>query len=52
MIKIATQEGTSQEKTNTPNSVPKLRNPGIISKNLYSLLSFLFFKSEAFEISR
>ena len=51
-MKIATHEGTSQEKTSTPKSVPKLTIPGIISKNLYIRLSFGFFISDAFEISK
>ena len=50
MIKIATQLGSSHEKTSTPNSVPKLIAPGIISNNLYSFLSLGFFMSEAFEM--
>ena len=49
---MATQLGKSHEKTSTPKSVPKLNAPGIISKNLYSALSFRFFISEAFEISK
>ena len=50
MIKIATQLGINHEKTSTPNSVPRLKIPGIISKNLYNILSFGFFISDAFEI--
>ena len=49
---MATHEGISQDKTNTPKSVPKLIIPGIVSKNLYNLLSFGFFISKAFEISK
>lgn len=52
MIKTATHEGISQDKKSTPKSVPKLIIPGIVSKNLYNLLSFGFFISKAFEISR
>lgn len=52
MIKIATHEGSIHEKTKTPERVPKLAMPGIVSKALYISLSFLFFISEAFEMSR
>ena len=49
---MAVQEGKSQEKISTPKSVPKLNAAGIVSKNLYNLLSLEFFISEAFEIFR
>jgi len=52
MIKIATHEGSSHEKTSTPKSVPKLMIPGVISKSLYKLRSLRFLISEAFEISK
>jgi len=51
-MKIATQDGTSQEKKKTPKSVNKLKNPGIISNILYIKRPAGFFISEAFEISR
>ncbi len=49
---MATHEGNSQEKKNTPKSVNKLKNPGIISKTLYIKRPPGLFISEALEISR